>query len=283
MIDGWGRGIADRLTTKHEYLQVIGRFDDIGAALRGFTGHILLGRPDNWPAHVAGHPPGATLTFVLLDRIGLGGGAWAGVWCIVLGGSAVAAALIAVRALADERLARRAAPFLVLAPMAVWTGASADGYFAAVAAWSVALLALAATRTAPALAGGGRPRFRAALRPDLLPLVRSDARRAAARHRPPADPHGPPRPPLPSRGARRPGRRSPWRGSTGGRGTGCWSSGTTRGRAGSARTPTGSGRTSRRPRSPPDSPRSPVCAGPRPAHRRSVRALRTGTASARTG
>ncbi|WP_328887985.1 hypothetical protein [Streptomyces sp. NBC_00316] len=147
MIDGWGRGIADRLTTKHEYLRVIGRFDDIGAALRGFTGHILLGHPGNWPAHVAGHPPGATLTFVLLDRIGLGGGAWAGVWCIVLGGSAVAAALITVRALADERLARRAAPFLVLAPMAVWTGASADGYFAAVAAWSVALLALAATRT----------------------------------------------------------------------------------------------------------------------------------------
>lgn len=77
MIDGWGRGIADRLTTKHEYLQVIGRFGDIGAALRGFTGHILIGRPDNWPAHVAGHPPGATLTFVLLDRIGLGGGGWA--------------------------------------------------------------------------------------------------------------------------------------------------------------------------------------------------------------
>ncbi|WP_326814719.1 hypothetical protein [Streptomyces sp. NBC_01763] len=146
MIDGWGRGIADRLTTKHEYLQVIGRFGDIGAALRGFTGHILIGRPDNWPAHVAGHPPGATLTFVLLDRIGLGGGGWAGVWCVVLGGSAVVAALIAVRALADERLARGAAPFLVLAPMAVWTGASADGYFAAVAAWSVALLALAATR-----------------------------------------------------------------------------------------------------------------------------------------
>ncbi|MFB6707415.1 hypothetical protein ACFCW6_22205 [Streptomyces sp. NPDC056333] len=146
MIDGWGRGIADRLTTKHEYLQVIDRFGDIGAALRGFTGHILIGRPDNWPAHVAGHPPGATLTFVLLDRIGLGGGGWAGVWCIVLGGSAVVAVLIAVRALADERLARGAAPFLVLAPMAVWTGASADGYFAAVAAWSVALLAVAATR-----------------------------------------------------------------------------------------------------------------------------------------
>lgn len=145
LIDGWGRGIAERLTTKHEYLRAIGRFDDIGAALRGFNDHILIGPPGNWPTHVAGHPPGATLTFVLLDRVGLGGGAWAGAWCIVAGTTAAPAALVAVRVLADERTARRAAPFLVLAPVAVWAGTSADGYFAAVAAWSVALLALAAT------------------------------------------------------------------------------------------------------------------------------------------
>ncbi|MFD7716117.1 hypothetical protein [Streptomyces sp. NPDC059814] len=145
LIDGWGRGIAERLTTKHEYLRAIGRFDDIGAALRGFNDHILIGPPGNWPTHVAGHPPGATLTFVLLDRVGLGGGAWAGAWCIVTGTTAALAALVAVRVLADERTARRAAPFLVLAPVAVWAGTSADGYFAAVAAWSVALLALAAT------------------------------------------------------------------------------------------------------------------------------------------
>lgn len=146
LIDGWYRGVERRLTTKHEYLRVIDRFDDIPATLRDFTNHIVIGEPGNWPAHVAGHPPGATLTFVWLDRIGLGGGAWAAVWCVVVGSSAVLAALITVRVLADERLARRAAPFLVLAPAAVWAGVSADGYFAAVAAWSVALLALAATR-----------------------------------------------------------------------------------------------------------------------------------------
>jgi hypothetical protein len=56
------------------------------------------------------------------------------------------AVLVAIRALADEALARRAAPFLVLAPAAVWMGTSADAYFAAVAAWAVALLALAVTR-----------------------------------------------------------------------------------------------------------------------------------------
>ncbi|MEU8677542.1 hypothetical protein [Streptomyces sp. NPDC048560] len=153
LVDGWHRGVARRLTTKHEYLRVIDRFDDIGAALRGFDDHILIGPPDNWPAHVAGHPPGATLTFVGLDRVGLGGGAWAAVWCLVLAASASVAVLITLRALGDEHLARRAAPFLVLAPVAVWAGVSADGYFAAVAAWSVALLAPAATRRRGASAG----------------------------------------------------------------------------------------------------------------------------------
>ncbi|WP_435888564.1 hypothetical protein [Streptomyces niveus] len=147
LIDGWHTGVAKRLTTKHEYLSVIDRFTDIGTTLRGFSDHIMIGPPGNWPAHVAGHPPGATLTFVWLDRIGLGGGSWAGVWCIVVGGSAVVAILVTLRALTDERLARRAAPFLALAPAAVWMGTSADGYFAGVAAWSLALLALAATRT----------------------------------------------------------------------------------------------------------------------------------------
>ncbi len=145
LIDGWHRGIAVRLTTRHEYLQVVDRFHDIPAALRGFTRHILLGSPDNWPAHIAGHPPAATLTFVLLDRIGLRGGGWAGAWCITVGATACVAVLVTVRALADEGLARRAAPFLVLAPAAVWMGVSADAYFAAVAAWAVALLALAVT------------------------------------------------------------------------------------------------------------------------------------------
>lgn len=159
LIDGWQTGIARRLTTAYEYLTVIHRFDDLGAAVRAFTHHILNNGPDHWPAHVAGHPPAAVLTFVGLDRIGLGGGGWAGVWCLTLGTSAVAAVLVALRALTDEPTARRAAPFLVLAPSAVWVGTSADGYFAAVAAWSLALLALAATRrtshpAAAALASG---------------------------------------------------------------------------------------------------------------------------------
>lgn len=159
LIDGWDRGVARRLTTRYEYLQSVDEVTDIGAMLREFTGRILLDAPDNWPPHVAGHPPGALLTFVWLDRIGLTGGAWAAAWCVTVGASAVVAVLITLRTLTDHRrpgtaetwdgelLARRAAPFLVLAPAAVWIGVSADGYFAAVAAWAVALLALSATRS----------------------------------------------------------------------------------------------------------------------------------------
>ncbi|WP_019062716.1 hypothetical protein [Streptomyces prunicolor] len=153
LVDGWQRGIAGRLTATNEYLTVIGRFHDIPATLRDFTHHILSHSPAPWPAHIAGHPAAATVTFVLLDRIGLGGGAWAGVWCITVGATAAAAVLVTVRALAGEELARRAAPFLVLAPAAVWMGTSADGYFAAIAAWSVAFLALAVTGHRPRTAG----------------------------------------------------------------------------------------------------------------------------------
>ncbi|KOG38025.1 hypothetical protein [Streptomyces decoyicus] len=147
LVDGWSRGVAERLTTSLEYLQSVDDVHDVGAFLRDFTHHILVGSPGIWPAHVAGHPPGALLTFVGLDRIGLGGGAWAAVWCLTVGSSLTAAVMVTVRALSGEELARRAASFLVLAPAAVWIGVSADGYFAGVAAWAIALLALAATRS----------------------------------------------------------------------------------------------------------------------------------------
>ncbi|MER6419613.1 hypothetical protein [Streptomyces sp. NPDC001137] len=153
LVDGWYRGIAQQLTTRYEYLQVIDRFHDVPATLRDFTHHIIGGLPGSWPAHVAGHPPGATVTFVLLDHLGLRGGGWAGAFVITIGTTAAAAVLIAVRALTDDHLARRAAPFLALAPAAVWVGTSADGYFTAVAAWATALLALAVTGHHPRWTG----------------------------------------------------------------------------------------------------------------------------------
>lgn len=142
MIDGWQRGFAGRLTATHEYLRQVPTIDDIPYAVRSFAGRIVDYQPDSWMTHVSGHPPGALLTFVWLDRIGLGGGAWAGLFCLLVGSSAAAAILVAVRALSGEDLARGAAPFVAVAPTAIWIAVSADGYFAGVAAWGIALLAL---------------------------------------------------------------------------------------------------------------------------------------------
>ncbi|MDT5111095.1 MAG: methylthioxylose transferase [Mycobacterium sp.] len=157
MIDGWRRGFAGRLTTTNEYLRQVPGITDIPKALRTFSSRILDFQPDSWITHVSGHPPGALLTFVWLDRIGLGGGAWAGLLCLLVGSSAAAAVVVAVRALADETTARLAAPFVAVTPTAIWVAVSADGYFTGVAAWGLALLALAARGTArlPILAGAG--------------------------------------------------------------------------------------------------------------------------------
>ncbi|WP_433197594.1 hypothetical protein ACQP1G_01450 [Nocardia sp. CA-107356] len=144
MIDGWQRGFAGRLTTSHEYLHEVPGVRDIPAMLRGFSGRILDFQPDSWTTHVSGHPPGALLFFVLLDRIGLGGGGWAGLACLLIGSSAIVAVAVTLRALDAADRARKALPFLTLAPAAVWIAVSADAIFAGVAAWAVALLAIAA-------------------------------------------------------------------------------------------------------------------------------------------
>ena len=49
------------------------------------------------------------------------------------------AVLVTLRALGAEPVARRAAPFLVLGPAAVWTAVSADAVFAAVGGWGLAV------------------------------------------------------------------------------------------------------------------------------------------------
>ena len=144
MIDGWQLGFAGRLEARHEYLRQVPTITDIPETVRTFSDRILDFQPDSWITHVSGHPPGALLTFVWLDRIGLSGGGWAGLLCLLVGSSAAAAIVVAVRALADEPTARLVAPFVAVAPTAIWIAVSADGYFAGVAAWGLALLALAA-------------------------------------------------------------------------------------------------------------------------------------------
>ncbi|MFB9902716.1 hypothetical protein [Allokutzneria oryzae] len=152
MVDGWRTGFADKLASRDEYLHEVPGIVDIPAMLRGFTARILDYQPDSWTTHVSGHPPGATLVFVWLDRIGLGGGAWAAIACVVVGSAVVVAVPVTLSSLGAPDAARAALPFLVLFPGAVWVGASADGLFAGVTATGVALVALG--RRSTWLAGG---------------------------------------------------------------------------------------------------------------------------------
>jgi len=154
MVDGWQRGLAGRLTGHDEYLHEVPGVAGVGAMLRGFEGRILDFQPDSWTTHVAGHPPGALLAFVGLDRIGFGGGGPAAVVCVLVGASVAVSVPVALRALGAAGPARAAVPFLALFPGAVWVGVSADGLFAGVVGWGIALLALGRRSNVAALAGG---------------------------------------------------------------------------------------------------------------------------------
>lgn len=143
-VAGWQR-FATKLSGYDQYLhEVPGARADVGAAVRDFARRIPDYQPDSWTVHVSGHPPGALLTFVGLDRIGLGGGTWAAVFCTAVGASAAAAVLLTVRTLGTEEIARCSAPFLALFPGALWLAPSGDAYFAGTAAWGIAALAVAA-------------------------------------------------------------------------------------------------------------------------------------------
>ena len=151
LVDG-DKGIGTILEDPYEYLRTARQTTDLPAALREWVSRIPYdGLPDNiananWPVHVAGHPPGALSFFVLLDRVGLGGGLQAGIVVTLIAASTAVAVMVTLQLLGATAVARRAAPFLVFGPAAIWQSVSADAMFAAVAAWGIAALAAAAVR-----------------------------------------------------------------------------------------------------------------------------------------
>ncbi len=142
LIDGWQLGIARRIPQGNSFGPTASRVTDVHQLLSTFTDHILARQPGSWSTDVAGHPPGALLVFVGLDRLGLRGGGFAGAATILIGALASICVAITIRALGDEAAARTALPFLILFPGAVWVGTSADGLFMGVAAAGVALIVL---------------------------------------------------------------------------------------------------------------------------------------------
>ncbi|MDQ6854040.1 MAG: hypothetical protein M3046_10200 [Actinomycetota bacterium] len=153
LVDGV-QGLTSPLEANTEYLADVTNVGSPGAFLSTFVDRI-----SDYSVHVQGHPPGMLLLFSGLDRIGLGGSGWAAALCIAGGAAALPAVLIAVREVAGEEIARRATPFLVITPAAIWIATSADAFFMGVSAWAVALVVLATGRdgrrsAAYALAGG---------------------------------------------------------------------------------------------------------------------------------
>lgn len=150
---GWSE-IGRPMALPGHYLGEVPAIGSPADFLRRFVENI-----DQYGTHVRAHPPGFVLLLWLLDRIGLGGAQWAGALVIAGGALAVPAILIATRELAGEQWARRSAPWLVVAPGALFVASTADAFFAGAMAWGFALIVLASTaadsRRAGLALGGG--------------------------------------------------------------------------------------------------------------------------------
>ncbi len=138
-------GVAHVLAHPYDYLTTAAAVTDIGVLLDDYAARIDADHPQNWTVHVAGHPPLALLFFVGLVRLGLESYG-AGIVVTLLAATTALAVMTTLRVLGAEEQARRAAPFLVLGPAALFMCVSADALYAAVAAWGLASLAVAATR-----------------------------------------------------------------------------------------------------------------------------------------
>ena len=126
------------LTSDVDYYADIARVVSPGEFLKTFVDNV-----PSFATHSRAHPPGMLLILWALERVGLGGLWPAALLEISVGALAVPAVLVTAREMAGERSARDAAPFLVLAPAALWVATSADAVFMGVTAWAVALFALA--------------------------------------------------------------------------------------------------------------------------------------------
>lgn len=135
--DGVFFGVEDET----EYLANLDIAPPAGDFVRNFVVDI-----NDYSVHVRGHPPGFIVLLKLLDGVGLGG-SWPVMLISLISTAAVpVGVLVAVWAMAGPTWVRRSAPFLVVAPYALWMMTSADAFYAALGAWGVAFVALGVRR-----------------------------------------------------------------------------------------------------------------------------------------
>ena len=135
--DGWV-ALRGHLTSGNTgYLDNVSLVGSPGAFLAGFAQNI-----ERYRTHARGHPPGLVLVLWVMDRIGLGGAGPAAALVLIGGAVATVSVLVAIRSLAGEAVARRAAPFVVLVPAAA-VATNFDLVFSALAAGALCLWVLA--------------------------------------------------------------------------------------------------------------------------------------------
>ena len=149
LVDGTHGLVMGLDSRQHGYLVVLDRLGGPAEFLRTFTDRIA-----GYPTHVRGHPPGVMVLLLGLKGAGLASPAAVAAMLVAAGASIPVAALLAARDVMSEDLAKRAAPFLVLAPAAIWLVSNLDALYAAVAAWCVVLFVRARRDERFALAGG---------------------------------------------------------------------------------------------------------------------------------
>lgn len=135
--DGLFFGVED----DNEYLANLAIAPPAGDFVRNFVVDI-----DNYSVHVRGHPPGFIVLLKSLDALWLGG-PWP-VMLISLASTVLLpiGVLVAAWAVSGPSAVRRAAPFLIVVPYAIWMMTSADAFFTALGAWGVAFVALGVRR-----------------------------------------------------------------------------------------------------------------------------------------
>jgi len=100
-----------------------------------------------YSVHAKGHPPGFLLLLKALASVGLGHPWVTGALSYLGVGAVVVAVLHTMRTVAGVDVARRLAPFLVVAPFVVWMGTSADAFYSGVGATGVSLAVTALHRS----------------------------------------------------------------------------------------------------------------------------------------
>ena len=150
--DGW-RGLTRPLLADTQYLSEVDNITSLEDFVASFVDRV-----PTYATHVSSHPPGMVIVHWSMDQVGLGGVGWAALASIAVAASGVAAVLLAVKELTGEGAARSVAPFLAVAPIAIWIATSADAFFAGVGAWAITGVVLATGRVgrrSDALAFGG--------------------------------------------------------------------------------------------------------------------------------